>query len=64
MAVGRTKKATQFKADSDAMDGEDRKAYIVTVLKASLEYLDNLAPNLFTTEGIIEVRSMGLSVRL
>ena len=64
MAVGRTKKAAQFKADSDAMDVEDRKVYIVAVLKASLEYLDNLAPNLFTTEDIIEVRSMGLSVRL
>ena len=64
MAVGRTKKAAQFKADRDAMDGEERKAHIAGVLKASLEYLDNLAPNLFTTEDIIEVRSMGLSVRL
>ena len=53
MAVGRNKKAAQFKADSDAM-----------VLEASPEYLDNLAPNLFTTEDIIEVRSMVLSVRL
>ena len=64
VAVGRTKKAAQFKADSDAMDGEERKAHIAAVLKASPEYLDNLAPNLFTTEDIIEVRSMGLSVRL
>ena len=61
MAVGRTKKAAQFKADSDAMDGEERKAYIVAVLKTSPEYLDNLDPNLFTTADIIEVRSMGLS---
>ena len=57
-------KAAQFKSDLDAMDGEERKAYIVAVLKASPEYLDNLAPNLFTTKDIIEVRSMGLSVRL
>ena len=64
VAVGRTKKAAQFKADSDAMDGEERKAYIVAVLKTSPEYLDNLDPNLFTTADIIEVRSMGLSVRL
>ena len=56
-------KAAQFKSDLNAMDGEERKAYIVAVLKASPEYLDNLAPNLFTTEDIIEVRSMGLSVR-
>ena len=53
-------KAAQFKSDLDAMDGEERKAYIIAVLKASPEYLDNLAPKLFTTEDIIEVRSNGL----
>ena len=49
------KKAAQFKADLDAMDGEERKAYIAAVLKANPEYLDSLASNPFTTEDIIEV---------
>ena len=51
------KKAAQFKADLDAMDGEERKAYIAAVLKDNPEYLDSLASNPFTTEDIIEVRS-------
>ena len=50
------KKAAQFKADLEAMDGEERKAYIATVLKDNPEYLDSLASNPFTTEDIIEVR--------
>ena len=52
------KKAAQFKADLDAMDGEERKAYIAAVLKTNPEYLDSLASNPFTTEDIIEVRSI------
>ena len=52
------KKAAQFKADLDAMDGEERKAYIAAVLKANPEYLDSLASNPFTTEDIIEVGSI------
>ena len=55
----RTKKrAAQFKADLDAMDGEERKAYVTAVLKDNPEYLDSLASNPFTTEDIIEVGSI------
>lgn len=64
MAEAKNKKAAQFNVDLAAMDGEERKAYIDAILKASPEYLDNFAPNLFTIEDIIEVRSIGLSVRL
>ncbi len=64
MTEAKNKKAAQFNVNLAAMDGEERKAYIDAVLKASPEYLDSLAPNLFTIEDIIEVRSIGLSVRL
>ena len=48
----------------DAMNGEERKAYIAAVLMANPEYLDSLAPKPFTTEDISKVISIILLVYL
>ena len=42
----------------DAMNGEERKAYIAAVLMANPEYLASLAPKPFTTEDISKVTSI------
>ena len=48
----------------DAMNGEERKAYIAAVLMANPEYLDSLAPKPFTTEDMSKVISIILLVYL
>ena len=48
----------------DAMNGEERKAYIAAVLMANTEYLEGLAPKPFTTEDISKVISINLLVYL
>ena len=48
----------------DAMNGEERKSYIASVLMAKPEYLNCLAPKPFTTEDISKVISIIILVYL
>ena len=53
-----------MRINPDAMNREERKAYIAAVLMANPEYLDSLAPKPFTTEDISKVISIILLVYL
>ena len=46
----------------DAMNGEERKAYIASVLMTKPEYLNSLVPKPLTTEDISKVISIILLV--
>ena len=55
----RTKqKANKFMAELDAMEKDERKAYIRAVVKNNPDFLDSQTTNPFTTEDVIEVRQL------
>ena len=49
-------KASQFRAEMDAMEKDERKAYIRALVKNNPDFLDSQTTNPFTTEDVIEVR--------
>ena len=49
-------KASQFRTEMDAMEKDERKAYIRALVKNNPDFLDSQTTNPFTTEDVIEVR--------
>ena len=55
----RTKqKANKFRAELDAMEKDERKAYIRAVVQNNPDFLDSQTTNPFKTEDVIQVRSV------
>ena len=52
------RKASQFRAELDSMEKDERKANIRALVKNNPDFLDSQTTNPFTTEDVIEVRQL------